>query len=809
MFTLWRDAQMGARVLRRNPGFAGAAAVTFALGIAATTAIFSVVYATFLAPLPYREADRLVVVWSKTAGERTPTTPADFMAWRSETTAFEALNASTVRAVNVATPARPELVQASPVTPGFLAMLGYGHPLALGRDFLDEEATAGRDQVVILSHRLWRERFAGDPAVVGRAVRIDGKPHVVVGVLGRGPADLNESQLWLPLSFSPELLDPRTSPPLLTVLGRLKRDVGIEQAGASLAALGRRLVEAYPDSHAGWSVSVEPFRNDFVSARTKRGLWLLLGAVAMVLLIACANVASLLLARGAARTRELVVRTALGASRARIARQLITEALLLAAAGGVLGIALAWALLRVVIALMPASTLPTEADVRLNLPVLVFSAALCAVAGVLSGSAPAWQAACANLDEMLKQSAPSVAAGGRRLRRALVAIEFALALTLLTGGAFAVQGLAALARVELGFTPANVLTFTLPMPADDPAAPDRMEVLQAQLLERVRQLPGVLSASASAVLPMHSGGLLLPFSVVGRPLPENAPPAFARCNAVGPRFFETLGIRVVRGRAISARDTAGAPRVAMVNETFARRHLSHADPLAERVMLPIRSPEPRLVFGPHQVVGVFADVRQDGPSAGASEEVVIPFSQTPFSWTRIALRTRGDPGATRRDVEAIVRSLDPELPIADVKTMESRVAQAVAGDRFHTVLFAAFAVIGVLLAGFGVYAVTSFAVAQRTREIGLRMALGAGRGRVLGEVLREGVGTALGGAALGAAGAWFAARTVRSLVHGVESLHPGPFILVTLALLCTALVACLVPAARAASVQPAVALRHD
>jgi len=528
--------------------------------------------------------------------------------------------------------------------------------------------------------------------------------------------------------------------------------------------------------------------------------------VALVLLIACANVANLLLARGTARARELGVRTALGASRGQIVGQLITESLVLALVGGALGVALAAALLRVVIALMPPFMLPTEADIRLNVPVLLVSLAACALSGVLSGCAPVWQATRASVNDALKQAAPSLEGGGRR-----VLLEFALALTLLSAGGLALHGLFALTRVDLGFRAEKLLTFSLPVPEYRPTTPEKARQFYEQLLDRVQRLPGVSSASVSTSLPMQRGGFGMPFEVAGRPPRGSSGQTFARFNMVSPRFFGTLGTRVMRGRAFTERDTAGGLKVAMVNETFVKRHLPDVDPLTQRLVVPELTagadrPGPAAEW---QIVGVFADVRHRGAIDEAFEEIAVPFDQSPWPSARVAVRTSGDPTSVRHAIGAIVESLDADLPMADVKTMEQRVSESLAADRFNTALFGGFAAVALLLAAFGIYGVMSFTVARRTREIGLRMALGAGRERVVRDVLREGMTTALAGAVLGSAGAWFAARTMRGIVHGLGDLTPGPFVVVALTLLGAALLACLVPALRAASVEPMVALRQD
>jgi putative ABC transport system permease protein len=800
---------MGLRLLVRNRASSAVSILTLGLGIAANAVIFTVVYATFLAPLPYRDAEGLVLVWSLYQGDRSETSAPDYLEWKRQAAVFEDLVAWTGRGVNLATSDRPEHVRAGMVTPRKLSMMGYGHPLAHGRDFLDEEGTAGRDKVAILSNRLWRERFGADPSIVGRAIRVDGAPHTVVGILGAGPGDVHMYQIWLPMAFTPEQLDPRDPVHTLTVMGRLRPGVSVAQANAAMGTISARLASAHPEAHRDWSVSVEPFRNNFLSDHTKRGLWLLLGAVGFVLLIACANVANLQLALATARERELALRMALGAARREIVQQLVAESLVLAGLGGLLGVALAHALLKVVVALIPPNMLPTESDIRLSPPVLAFTLAACVLSGIVSGCAPAWQTTRTSFRAVLAQAGSSVVGGAHRLRSTLVVAEFALAITLLTAGGLAVHGLFALTRVDRGFRTDGVLTFWLPLPEDGSMSPGQVKAFYRELLERIESTPGVRSAAVSTGLPMR-GSSGVSFTVAGRPQ-ETSRPSFAAFNAVTPAFFETLGIRITRGRAFDERDARGTVPVAVVNETFVRHHLGGVDPLAQRVVLPQVAPGEGWSPAPveHQIVGVSADVRSRYRATDAPrDEIAVPFGQTPWPAARVAIRTAGDPLAVRRPVEAIVRSLDPDLPLAEVKTLEQIVSESLATDRFNTFLFGAFGLVALLLAALGIYGVMSFAVAQRTREIGLRMALGAQRRLVVGSVLRQALATASLGIGIGAVGAWYAATTLRGIIHGVEGSGAGPFAAVALTLLCAALAGCAAPAMRAASVDPMSALRQ-
>jgi putative ABC transport system permease protein len=807
MNSFWRDVRFGTRLLLRNPGFTAAAVMAFALGIAANTAIFSVVYATLLAPLPYPEPDQLVMVWSRIQGGRNVTAAGDFLEWKKQATAFQGLNAFSGRGVNLASNERPEQVAATLTTPGFLSMMG--HRLEFGRDFTGEEGTTGRNKVVVLTHKFWTDRFAGDRGMVGRPIRIDGSPHTVVGILAPGPADRLQNKLYLPLAFAPEQVNHDFH--WLLVMGRLKPGVTLAQANADMKNVTARIAKAFPASNTGWSASVEPLKNNFLSDNTKTALWLLLGAVGFVLLIACANVANLLLARGTARQRELAVRASVGASPGTIARQLIVESLVLAMAGGALGVALAYALVRLIMGTMPEYTLPSEADVRLSLPVLLFTLAACAISGVLFGSVPAWQAARQNISETLKEGGRVMGGARHRLRLALVVVEFGLALTLLSGGGLAIHSLLNVAAADLGFNTEHLLTFSLPVPNEKLTGPEQVSTFYEQLLARVQAVPGVLSASVSTGMPVSGTGFGMPFTIVGKPVKDPGQRPGAGFNMVTPDYFKTFGIRMTRGRAFTEQDRAGSVPVAIVNDVFVSRYFKGVDPLTQRLLVEQLIPGVTKL-GPAiewQIVGVYAKVRNAGPKDDGFPEIDVPFWQSPWPGTVMAVRSAGAASGMQQGIAAAIRASDADLPMADVKTMEQLVHESMAGDRFMTVLFASFAAVALALAAFGIFGVMSFVVAQRTHDIGLRMALGAGRRRVLTEVLREGMGTALVGVVVGTAGAYGVGRAMQGMVYGVGNFDLTAFFLVVIALLGSALAACLIPARRAASVDPMVALREE
>jgi putative ABC transport system permease protein len=806
---LWRDLRYALRTLRRSPGFAAAAVLALALGIASNTAIFSVVHATFLAPLPYRDSDQLVMVWSSNQGNRSATAAADFFEWRRRSNAFSDLHVTGVRMVNLGGGDGPEQMRAQFATPGMPGMMCHGHPLAVGRLFLEEEGTPGRDQVVILSHNLWQERFGGDPNVLGQSIRIDGKAFTVVGVLGKAPCDHLPWRLTIPRAFSPDQIN-RDFRNLL-VMGRLKPGVSIDRANADMKNVTDSLAREFPASNTGWGASVEPLRNNFMNANTKTTLWMMLGAVGFVLLIACANVANLLLARGTARQRELAIRRALGASRRAIVRQLLTESVLLALVSGTLGVGLAAAAMRVILAVMPPGLLPSEVDVRLSVPVLLFTLTACVLSGVLFGLAPAWQAARTDANATLKETGRAVGDGRHLLRRTLVVAEFALALTLLTGGGLTIQSLITIARTDLGFRSDGLFTFYLPVEDDRLKDADAVDTFYRQFAERVSAVPSVTSVSYSSGMPAGGAWNAVPFTLARRPVGDRSQRPSARFNQVSPAYFETLGIRIARGRAFSEADRAGTVPVAIVNETFVKRYFPDVDPLTQRVVIDQFNPGVTdLGLGiERQIVGISSDIRNLGPASESLPEIHVPFAQSTWARNWIAVRTAREPLAVHQPIAAVVRSIDPDLPMVEVRTMDQLVATSTLGARFTTILFGAFAFVALLLAALGIYGVMAFAVAQRTHEIGLRIALGAGRGRVVQQVLGDGMRTAALGTLIGSVGAYFVARSMRGMVPGVGPADPTAFIVVAATLIGAAFVACLLPASRAASVDPMTALRQE
>jgi putative ABC transport system permease protein len=804
----WRDLLFGLRLLWKNPGFTSVAVLALALGIGANTAIFSVVYATLLAPLPYNQPDRIVMVWSKVNGSRNVSAAGTFLDWQRQNTVFESMAAWTGRQMSLSTASQPEQVEAEPCTPGFLHVLGQ--PFLLGRDFLPEEGQVGKDLEVILTYRLWQNRFGGDRNILGQQVRMDGQQYTVVGVLAAGATDRVQSELYVPLAFKPEQLNHEFH--WLLIMARLKPGITIAQANADMDSVTKHIAEVYPKSNQGWSASVEPLQNDFLDRDVRRALWMLLGAVGFVLLIACANVANLLLARGTARQKEIAVRASLGATRVQLFNQFLTESLALAAIGGALGVGLAWALLQIIMAMIPQFALPSEADVRLNIPVLLFTLGATMLAGVLFGCAPALQAARLNLNETLKEGGRGSTSGGKnRVRHALVLAEFALALTLLAAAGLAIHSFWNLTHVDMGFKTDHILTFGLPMPAARLKGPEEIMAFYRQLLDRVQALPGITAASVSTGFPVQGTGFGMPFDIVGKPVADRSQRPGAGFNMVTPGFFSAFGIRISRGRAFTEADAAGGMPVAIVNSSFVKKYFPNVDPLTQRITVEQLIPGVTNLGPPidWQIVGVYENVRNGGPRGDGFPEIDVPFAQSPWPGVSMAVRTASNPESMNKSLAAVIHSVDPDLPMADVKTMDHLMEESLGGERFGAVLFGGFAFVALCLAAFGIYGVMSFAVAQRTHEIGLRMALGAGEGQVLGLILKEGMTLGLIGLLIGLAGSYGIGRLMRGMWYGIGSMDPIAFSVVATVLMLSALLACYVPARRATQVDPMTALRQD
>ena len=807
MKTLRQNARYSIRLLRKNPGFTLVAAITLALGIGANTAIFSVIYAVLLAPMPYPNPDQLVMVWSHVQGSNNVVSAGDYLDWKAQNKAFQDINAWSGANFNFATADQPEQINGSSETPGFLHMTG--NTFLMGRDLLPEEGVPGKDHVVVLTHRLW-EHLGADRNIIGKSIQMNSEPYTVVGVLAAGQADRLQSQFTVPLAFKPDQINHDFH--WLLVMARMKPGVSLPQAQADMEVVTNHIAQDHPQSNKGWGVSVEQLHNDFFPEEARQTLWLLMGGVGFVLLIACGNVANLVLAKGTTRMKEVAVRTSLGATRWQVFTQFLTESLVLALLGGVLGVGLGVAMIRIMMANMPPFTLPSEAEVEMNLPVLFFTLAATTIAGILFGCAPAWHASRVDPNETLKEGGRSGTSAGRhRLRRGLVIGEFALALTLLAGAGLAIHSFWNLARVDPGFRSDHILTFNLPVPEKRLTQPEQIVAYYHQLLERVESLPGVVRAEAATGMPLQGTNFGMPFTIVGKPVEDRSARPGAGFQMITPGFFQTFGIQMAKGRTFTDQDTATSVRVAIVNETFVRRYFSGVDPLSQRILVEQLIPGVTKLGPPQewQIVGVSRNTHNGGIRSDGFPEIDVPFSQSPWPQASMAVRTTGDPAEMSKSIANAVHSVDPDLAMAGVKTMDQIFSESLVGDRFVTSLYVSFASVALLLAAVGIYGVMAFAVAQRTHEIGLRMALGATQDHVLRLILREGIVLAAIGLGLGLVGACFVGRAMRGLLYGVGTIDIAAFSAVAVTLFLAALLACYVPANNAAKTDPMVALRYE
>ncbi|HEY3628590.1 MAG TPA: ABC transporter permease [Terracidiphilus sp.] len=807
MQNLLRNLVFSLRMLRKSPGMTITIAITLALGIGATTAIYTAVYATLIAPMPYPEPDQLVMVWSKIHGFRNGIAAGDFLDWQEQSKSFQALKAFTGTSFNMGGKQEPEMVPAQQVTPGMYNMLG--NRFALGRDFVAEEGVLGKDHVAILMNKLWK-RLGSDPNIVGKQIMLDQKPYTVVGVLAPGQADKLEQDLVVPLAFAPEQKNHDFH--WLFVMGRLKPGVTIKQAQADMDGVTAHIAESNPRSNKGWGARVDPLQNDFLGDNVKLTLWLLLGAVGCVLLIACVNVANLLLAKGTARQREIAVRSALGASRRDVFVQFVTESLVLACIGGALGVGVGYAMLRGLIAVMPEGTLPTEADLSLNLPVLALALAATTLAGLLFGCAPAWYASRLDPAETLKEGGRSGSGKMRhRIRQSLVVGEFTLALALLAGAGLAMHSFWNLNHVDLGVQTDHILTFGLPMNKGMDYKPDQIIAYYQQIMRSIESAPGVQSATAATGMPLEGAGFGMPLTIKGqKDFADPSQRPLAGFGMATPGYFKTYGVRLVSGRFFTEADNAGSVRVAVVNEQFVNHYLPKQNPIGQVLNVEQLIPGVQKL-GPYQaweIVGVYHDVR-GGNFQRTREEMLVPFYQSPWIYVSVGVRTAGEPAAMTKTISAAIHKVDPTLALSNVKTLDEVRDLDLSGERFSLLLYASFAAIALLLAAVGIYGVMAFSVSERRHEIGVRMALGASRRRVIRMVLREGVLLAGVGLVLGLVGAYFVGRAMRSTLFGVGAIDLSAFCAVGSILILAALVACIFPARRAAAVEPMKALRIE
>ena len=808
--TALRDFCYGLRSLARTPAFTAAAVLALALGIGATTAIFSVVDAVLLRPLPYADPSRLVVVLH----DRTnPVAPANYLDWKRQSTSFASMGAADYWTPNLTGIDPPESVQALRVTSDVLPLLGVAP--SLGRLFVPEEERSGHDHSVILSDSLWRNRFGADRGILGRSVLLNGESYLVVGVMPRGfefpPFWARGVSLWAPLALG-ERASSRDGQSL-RIFARLKAGVPLGSARGEIAAITARLEKEFPGSNRGVEVNT---LEEIVVGNIRPALLVLLGAVAFVLLIACANVAHMVLARSTTRRKEVAVRTALGAGRARLVRQFLAESLALALTGGAGGLLLASSGIRLLRAFGPAG-IPRLETVALDVRVLAFAAGVTILTGLLFGLAPAVQSSRRDPAEALREGERGSTgdAGRGRLRSLLVASECALALVLLVGAGLMIRSFAALRRIDPGFDPRNVLTMTVSVAGSGQAAPGRRAAFYEQAVERVRALPDIESASAVNHLPLGGDIWGWSFTIEGRLVPAPGENPEATYRVVMPGYFRTMGIPLLRGRDISAEDRLGAPGAVVVNEWLARRYFPSEDPVGKRITFDgSRKADANWLT----IVGVAKDAVRGDWAEESRAETYLAYAQTRtylerpssvYTYLTLVARARSDAAGQAPAVRRAIRSLDANVTIADVQTMQQVVASATAGPRFYLFLLVAFASSALALAAVGIFGVMSYAVSRRTHEIGIRMALGAGRRDVLRLVVGQGMAVALSGGAAGLLGAFLLTRLMKSLLYGVGATDPTTFLLAAPLLTLVAFGASYLPARRATRIDPITALRND
>jgi putative ABC transport system permease protein len=809
MDTLLQDVRFAIRMLAKKPVFTAIAIITLALGVGANTAIFTVVNAVLLEPLPYVEPDRLVWV-----SHEDTFTPADFLDYREQSQTFERMAAFTGWGVNLLGEGEPERVSGSLVSPGFFSVLGV--PALIGQTFSPEQEQDASARFVVLSYGLWERRFVGDASVVGSAITLNGESFMVVGVM---PRDFRhpsgQAEIWgLAKRVIPEL--PFRSSDLsqirylhyLQVIGRLKPRVALSEAQAEMETITLRLAQQYPDTNTDDHVTLAGMQEHLVGD-VKLPLMIMLGAVGFVLLIACANVANLMLVRASGRQREIAIRTALGARRVRIVRQLLTESLLMALLGGGLGLLLALWGTDLLIAVSPGA-LPGLRDISLDGRVLGFTLLTTLLTGVIFGLVPALQASKPDLNESLKEGGRGIGSSvhGARIRNSLVVIEMALSLVLLVGAGLLINSFLRLENTDPGFKAEGALMMRLSISGERYAKGDSQAAFYKQLLDRIAALPGVESAGAIELAPIFSRGAFYSFVIPEQPqpTPEQKREQSSGFHSVSPNYFHAMGTPLVAGRDFNEADTSESAQVVIINHAMAERFWPGESPLGKRVSYGTNADnQPAWV----EIVGVVGDVRHVGLDTEATPEAYVPYTQAPYRFMSVIIRTASEPAALVAAVRGQVQALDPQLPVYDFKTLEEVVGDSLAKRRLNMLLIAIFAAVALLLAAVGIYGVMSYSVTERTHEIGIRLALGARVSDVLRLVVRQGMTLALMGIAAGLVASFFLTRLIESLLYKVSATDGPTFAAITLLLTGVALAACYLPARRATRVDPMIALRHE
>ena len=807
-----QDVRYALRMLLKNPGFTFVAVITLALGIGATSAMFSVINAVLLRPLPYHEPERLVTIWEESPERdlyQIPVSFANLRDWADQTQTFEQIAAYTFTNLNLSGAGEPARLATVRTSANLFSLVGAA-PL-LGRTFLAEEDNEGSGRVVILSHAVWRQRFGSDPGVIGQSLALNNQAYTVVGVM---PASfqfpvgfgylgkvLNDPiELYVPLA--PTKREAARGNYSFFTIGRLKPGATIEQARAELTTIEGRLEQQYPDTNTGMAVSLVATREQTVK-EIRPALLVLFGAVSFLLLIACANIANLLLARGASRQKEFAIRAALGASRARVLRLLLTESVILSLAGGCLGLLLALWSTDALVALGP-DNLPRLHEVGIDGRVFGFTLAVSLATSILFGFIPAIHAAKPDLNEALKEGSRGSTGSGaaKRIRGALVSAEVALSLVLLIGAGLMIRSFFRLQQMNLGFNPDNALAVNLSLSPTRYPEDRQQAAFFHEALERLQSLPGIQAAGATTGLPLTLNLSGTDFRIEGRPEPEAGKEMMVHTRSVSPGYFGTLGISLIKGRDFSDRDKRDAPGAAIINIELTRIYFPNEDPIGKRITFDDGGTW-------LSIVGIIDDVKQLGQDSAAKPEVYFPFSQMTSSSMSLVVRTSASPASVVASIKDQIQQIDKDLPITDVKTMRQLLAESVSGRRFNMLLLTIFGAVALILAAVGIYGVISYSVSQRTHEIGIRMALGADTRHVLRLVVGQGMWLALVGIAIGLGASFFLTRLMSTLLFGVTATDPITFAVISVTLTGVALAATLAPSRRATKVDPMIALRYE
>ncbi|HET9713514.1 MAG TPA: ABC transporter permease [Pyrinomonadaceae bacterium] len=810
--TFLQDIRYGVRMLAKHKAFTIIAVITLALGIGANTAIFSVVNELLLRPLPFRDADRIVMLWEVTPEGRhqNSASRANFRAWRAQSTSYQYIAAFSDQRYNVTGGGEPEELSVQFATPDLFKVLGVD-PI-LGRTFLPEDDGDGKPPVAVLSYALWQRRFGGQPNIIGQPITLNSVKYTVIGVMpsnfqfhmNRRSGTGRPAELWTILAMP---LGPSSNERgrFLATVARLKDGVTVEHAGAELRTIAARLSDEFPEFNKNFTAEVLPLREQFFG-NVRRPLWLMLGAVGFVLLIACANVANLLLSLATTREKEIAVRAALGARRGRIVRQLLTESILLALFGSALGLFFAWLGIKALVAISPRDLVSLQ-NVGLNVTVLLWTLGVSLFTGIIFGLAPALHISRLNLNDSLKEGGKSEtgqATGSRRLRNALVVSEIALAVVLLASAGLLIRSFIRLQQVDRGFQTDNILTMVVRLPETYREDPQVIGFFD-QALEKVRQLPTVRSAGIVNFLPLYGGmGSATGFKILGQPEPPPGEGPSCDVRVVDSEYFPTMGIPLLRGRNFSRAELKESRHVILINEALARTYFSGTDPMGQRLDVAMfDTPQPA------EIIGVVGNVRYDSLVDQSPPAVYFPHPDLTYSFMTLVIRTDGDPTAIAPAVQREIRTLDPNQPVSDVRTMNQVMSEWVSRSRFNTMLLGLFAGLATLLSAVGIFGVMNYSVALRTREIGLRLAVGAQPRQVLLLVLRQGLLLTIAGVVLGLAAAFALTRLLASLLFGVTAVDATTFTTISILLLIVSLLACYLPARRAMRIDPLRALRYE